>query len=113
MLTNETLVTLAEAARHIPARSGKRIHCSTIWRWHAKGVWTRSGRRVRLEALRLGGRVLTSVEALERFGVELAAANLIDDEPAPSRSSRPRTPSKKQRAAEIERAVAECEDAGI
>jgi hypothetical protein len=113
MLTDETLVTLTEATRHIPCREGKRLHSSTIWRWHAKGVRTRSGRRVRLEALRLGGRVWTSVQAIERFGIELAEANMIDGEQDSLRAPRPRTPSEAQRAAEIARAAAECEDAGI
>jgi hypothetical protein len=57
--------------------------------------------------------VWTSVQAIERFGIELAEANMIDGEQDSLRAPRPRTPSEAQRAAEIARAAAECEDAGI
>ena len=53
-LQSEQLLTLADAARHLPTRP----HVSTIWRWAAKGG---------LETVRLGGRVYTSAEALDRF----------------------------------------------
>lgn len=50
----ESLLTFTQAARHLPTRP----HVSTVWRWAATGG---------LETVRLGGRVYTSAEALDRF----------------------------------------------
>ena len=60
---SETLVSLREAARTLPARrNGKPLHISTLCRWAARGV-----RGVVLETLRIGGTRYTSLEALQRF----------------------------------------------
>jgi hypothetical protein len=67
MLTNETVLTFSEAAAHLPRLHGRKIHASSVWRWARKGV-----QGIRLETLRLGGRFVTSLEALERFGKALA-----------------------------------------
>jgi hypothetical protein len=67
-LKTETLLPLSEAAKKIPPnRSGKKVHTSTVLRWILKGV-----KGVALEGTRLGGRWLTSLEALQRFGDRLA-----------------------------------------
>ena len=59
----EQLLTLAEAAKRVPGRTpGKPIHTATVARWATRGV-----RGNRLETLRIGGRLFTSVEALARF----------------------------------------------
>jgi DNA-binding transcriptional regulator YiaG len=66
-LANESLLSLGQAASALPAsRQGSRVSPSTIWRWIVAGVTTPGG-RVQLEAIRLGGRWLTSKEALQRF----------------------------------------------
>jgi hypothetical protein len=66
-LANESLIGLAQAAATLPpGRRGKRVHLSTILRWVLKGVKTPTG-LVQLEAIRLGGRWLTSREAMQRF----------------------------------------------
>jgi hypothetical protein len=63
-LQNETLITLAQAAELFPRNAqAKRVHVETLRRWIRRG---RRGRK--LEALRMGGRWYTSVEALQRFG---------------------------------------------
>lgn len=92
MLTNESILTLSEAAAKLPPSGGRRVNVSTLWRWAFKGV---SG--VKLEVLRLGGRTVTSLEALERFGRALAEV--------PPRSRRTysknhsgRTPGQRERA---------------
>lgn len=46
--------------------NGKRVHISACYRWIQRGV-----RGIKLEALRIGGTMYTSVEALERFGLRL------------------------------------------
>jgi hypothetical protein len=63
------------------------------------------GRRVRLEAVRLGGRWLTSAEALARFAERLPPRLGVEEAPAP------RTPARRQKASE--RAEKELERAGI
>jgi len=42
--------------------TGNRIHPTTTWRWRTKGI-----RGLTLETRVLGGRTLTSVEAVHRF----------------------------------------------
>src|SRR5688572_3574372 len=102
MLTNETTVTLAEAAAQLPRLNGKRIHTSALWRWGVKGV-----RGVRLEMLLLGGRYLTSLEALERFGRALAETG--HPSTPPPRKIRPECSRRKA----VARAEADLRRAGI
>ena len=73
-LSNETLLSLTDAAKAVPSLDGKRPHVSTIWRWCRKGI-----RGVQLEYVRLGHRVCTSEQALARFAQRLADA---DGEPS-------------------------------
>lgn len=66
-LLTETVIAIREIPRYLPARpNGKRVHISACYRWIQRGV-----RGVKLEALRVGGTMYTSVEALERFGLRL------------------------------------------
>jgi hypothetical protein len=82
-LANERQIGLRGAAKLIPSyREGKPTHVSTILRWITKGVRLSNGERVRLEGARLGGRWITSIEALGRFSERLTAGALstIPDE---------------------------------
>lgn len=64
-LGGEQLITFSEAARIVnPSRP---VHISTIHRWVSPGIVTKGGERVRLQAVRLGGRRVTSREALQKF----------------------------------------------
>lgn len=65
------LLTLEEAAYTLP----RPPHMTTIWRWCRKGL-----NGIRLEYLRIGGRIYVPREALEAFGRARAAA---DREPSP------------------------------
>ena len=66
-LTTETVLTLAAAARlRPPSRGGRPTHPSTLARWALCGI-----RGQRLEVIRLGGALFTSVEALQRFADRL------------------------------------------
>jgi Protein of unknown function (DUF1580) len=79
-ILQESLLSLHDAAQLLPSsRVGKRVNFSTIWRWALRGVRATDGRRVKLEAARVGGRWLTSREALERFASALTPTN--DAEP--------------------------------
>ena len=78
-IRHETLLTLAQAAALLPPnRRGRPVCLSCLYRWIQHGIRTSSAATVRLEALRLGGRWLTSAEALERFARRLTpAADLL------------------------------------
>jgi hypothetical protein len=105
VLANETLLGLGQAARRVPSgRANRPVNPSTIFRCIHDGVKRWDGSVVRLEAVRLGGRWLTSLEALQRFA-EAQTPALAD--PAPT----PRTPTARQRASE--RAAAELAKVGI
>ena len=107
------LLTLTEAARRLPTRP----NVSTIWRWCRKGVLSRAGQRVRLEHVRMGGRVLVPADALMRFGKELAEADAAHFDPDGDISVRTeRTPHPirgERRRREIAEAEAKLAAAGI
>ena len=68
-LNEEHLISIAEAARlRPPGRSGRPTHASTVYRWIGGGV-----RGIKLEAVRLGGSLYTSREAIQRFAERLSA----------------------------------------
>lgn len=107
-LQTENLLSLTDAARALPAIDGRRPHVSTLWRWAKKGV-----RGVRLEHVRLGHRICTSREALNRFAQRLAE---VDDQQ--SSTDRPRalvakSRTEHQRQRDLRRAEADCAAAGI
>ena len=56
--TEEFVPVDAVPDRLPPRRSGREIHESAVYRWIQRGI-----RGVRLEAIKLGGRTYTSVEA--------------------------------------------------
>jgi hypothetical protein len=71
-LAAETVLSLTEAAKLLPpARLGQPVTPSCLMRWVQVGARGADGRTVRLEALKLGGRWLTSREALQRFAERL------------------------------------------
>src|SRR5262245_56351012 len=99
-------LSLSQAARRFPPfRENKPVAPSTVFRWIASGVRLPDGSRVRLEAVRLGGRWLTSSPAIERF-IARQTPNLNAD-PSPT----PRTARQRQRVAEA--AGKELEQMGI
>lgn len=102
-LLNETVVSLSEAAKH-PAlprrRAGKRPHVSTLHRWSTSGC-----RGVKLETIRFGGTLCTSLEAIQRF------ANCLTARDRGHESAPVVTPARRRR--EIERANRELDAVGI
>ncbi len=100
-LQNEHLISFAQAAKQLPGRNGKRTHVSTLHRWAQKGI-----RGNRLEAVRVGGRWLTSSEAVQRFANKLtedmiAPAIIIPPAlPGPSLASKTSTNTKALTAAQ-------------
>lgn len=105
-LQTEKTLTLAAAARLMPpGRGGRPCHLSTVFRWITEGAKGPDGRTVRLDAVRLGGKWITSVESLERF-----AAALTPD----LTGQRPRTPmSASRRQAAAQRAGNQLQKMGL
>jgi len=75
-LASETPLTLKEAAARLPGRP----HVATLHRWIAKGV-----RGIQLEAGLLGGKRITTLEALQRFLDALSGAHESGPTPTPFR----------------------------
>jgi hypothetical protein len=90
MLREESLLSLAQAAARFPGHRGaKRLHPATLTRWILAGVKGLDGRRVKLDAVRVGARWLTSEAALQRFADALVGS---------SESAPPRSPTERQTA---------------
>jgi hypothetical protein len=67
-IRTETLLGLPQLASRLPAaRSGRPVHTSTLTRWILNGVRLSDGTCVRLEAIRIGCRWVSSLEAVSRF----------------------------------------------
>ena len=102
-LTCEQLIPLAKATRLVPpARRGKRTHLSTLLRWILTGATAPDGSRVRLDAVRLGGRWMTTLGSLQRFAAALTP-RVGDEAPASARSPSARTRASERAAAELTR----------
>jgi hypothetical protein len=61
-ITSEKLIPLKAVPPWCEEILGKRVHISTVFRWHQRGV-----RGIKLETILMGGGRFTSVEALIRF----------------------------------------------
>ena len=77
--TMSNILTITQAAKFYPQKT----HASTIIRHITKGIKTPGG-VVKLEAHRMGGRWVTTIEALERFRDLLTLQR--DVEPPPSKT---------------------------
>ena len=96
-IQSETVVTFAEASKHLPKRrAGKRPCVATLYRWAQNGV-----RGVKLETIQIGGTCCTSLESLQRFFNRLSGND----------SAQPQT--TRTRKKEIARAERELAEAGI
>ena len=84
-LTLEGLMPLAAAARQL------NVHPSSLSRWCQRGAKTKEGQRIRLEHLRMPGRIVTSQAAVARFLMRL------DGEPE-TKGAALRTPAQRTRA---------------
>jgi Protein of unknown function (DUF1580) len=105
-LLAETLLGLYDAARRLPpGRCGRPVSFSCVLRWITQGVPGPDGQKVKLEGVRVGGRWLTSEEAIARWAERLTPC--LDGESVPT----PRTPTQRSRAAE--RAAKQLDKAGI
>ena len=105
-------ITLGEAAKLAPGRPS--TNC--IWRWCRKGVLARNGERIRLQHVRIGGKIYTSSESLRDFGLRLADADVrhfeLDVSPSPSSPHKCKG-TDRQREAAIEHAERELRERGV
>lgn len=88
---NAEYLTLGKAAQESPGRQS----ANCIWRWARKGVLARTGERVRLQHVRVGGKIYTTREWLAEFGRRLAEADTsyFDAREAAARALPPRDPA--------------------
>ena len=106
----EEIFSLSEAAGKLPRINGRRPHVSTLWRWCRKGC-----RGTRLEYVRVGSKIATSMEAVHRFFLAQAAADsALESTPPPTPiQSTPKPRSETARARAIEEARRKLEAAGV
>ncbi len=95
-------LSLSAAGRLFPGhRGGTSVDPSTVFRWVTKGTRTTAGQTVRLEAVRVGGRWLSSRGAVARFVAALTdAATPTSADPPAATAVAPRTPTARRRASE-------------
>jgi hypothetical protein len=115
-LTTETPMSLSQAARWAPpGRRGSPTSLPCLLRWILHGSRDPNGELVKLEALRLGGRWVTTREAIQRFAERLTPR--IDDSGSSisttSSPSRPRRRMRRQQENAIARAERELDKLGV
>ena len=97
---------LSRACRRFPPhRQGKSVTLSCLVRWITSGVRGPNGQRIRLEAVRLAGRWITTPQAILRF-LE-AQTPKLDNNAQPTQ----RGPAKRNR--DSDRAAAELDKLGL
>jgi hypothetical protein len=95
---SESIITLGEACRAFPPNG---VSDATMARWIQRGVKVKSiGAFVRLETLVLGGRRVTSKEAIGRF---IQAQNPVDVPAAPVITASQRRRQSESARQELER----------
>ncbi len=96
-------LSLPEAARKLPAcRNGAPVSGATVWRWVVNGIKLSSGGKLHLEACRVSGRWLTSLQALARF---------IDAQ-TPNRNAAPKPKDRNPTAESAAQAAQDLDSAG-
>jgi hypothetical protein len=102
-ITTEDTLTLSDASKILPrGRNGARPQLSTLLRWALDGVHGLDGRLVRLEAVRLGRKWVTSRQALQRFVGALTPAPRDNSASPPTRTPRQRQQASERAARRLE-----------
>ena len=115
----KNLLSLSQAAKVVPGRPSS----NCLWRWCRRGVLSRSGERVYLRHVRVGGKVFTGKQWLDDFGQALAEADVAyfrrakDDAYSPPQKPTPRRRRRERfeqhRRETIKTASQELEDVGL
>jgi len=99
-ILNETILSLRDAAKLVPPyRIGRPVSFNCVLRWILDGSRAVNGQTVKLEAVRLGARWVTSREALARFAQALTPT-MKDRTAGPA-------PTTKQRRKQADHAASE------
>lgn len=87
---SDDYITLTHAAQSVPGRTTP----NCVWRWCRTGVLARNGERVRLEHVRVGGKIYTRHGWLEAFCRRLAELDTayFDAKATAARQAPPRDP---------------------
>jgi len=113
--TRPQLISIEDAARSQLLRiGGKSPHYSAVYRWARKGVVGKSGKRVKLDHVRIGRRLAVTEAGIEKFLTDLAREDAVYfDRPTaqPVPANRPASPTLRKR--QIEAAEAACAKRGI
>jgi hypothetical protein len=105
-ITTEDTLTLTDACKVLPrGRNGARPQLSTLLRWVLEGVRGLDGRLVRLEAVRLGRKWVTSRQALQRFTTALTSGLENPPTSPPPRTARQRRRASEQADRELEKVL--------
>lgn len=64
-------ITLTEIANITPGRPS----ANCVWRWCRRGVKSRTGERIHLQHVRMGGTIFSTREWVDEFGRRLAEAD--------------------------------------
>lgn len=97
-LNGEKLISLSTVGEMFPGHRGNaHINASTVFRWVNRGVRLPNGDRLRLEAVKVGVRWLSSAEAVSRFVRALTAGGTLIDEA----SVRIESPAARTQAARV------------
>jgi hypothetical protein len=103
-IASESVLSLTQAASLFPpGRNGARPTIGCFTRWILKGVKGPNGQLVRLEALRLGSKWVTSRETIQRFAERLTPQ--LDNEPGAA----PRTANQRGHQCPLARAWNLCD----
>jgi len=105
-IEREDVLSLTEATKVLPRVNGKRASICTLWRWCRKGL-----RGVHLDYIRIGRKIATSRQALNRFFNELSAKDEPLITPPAARPFPPITSKSRQRS--MEEAERRCQEMGV
>ena len=104
LLNGETLLSFSKLCRKVAgSRDNANAAPSTLFRWVTTGCRSASGRLVRLEAVRVGAKWMSSEEALARFFQELTDLGQTVAEPMPTPAARNRAATAASR--ELDRLI--------
>ncbi|MDE0863929.1 MAG: DUF1580 domain-containing protein [Rubripirellula sp.] len=62
-LLTEDIIPVRDVPKYCPTRPSK----VTFYRWVNRGITTSNGDRIKLESLKIGSQLVTSVQAVNRF----------------------------------------------
>ncbi len=101
---NSGLLTVAQVCERVPgARGARRLHPATVTRWILHGCPSRTGVRIKLTAVRVGGRWLVREADLDAFFAALAVTDHAAPMPTPSRDTDQRRRASERAARELKR----------